>query len=78
MFEIEHLTVDDLIEEITVEPEIKYPSCNSKFSQRKNLYVHVRKFHDDDVLLDLLPAKSSKCEYCDKTFLNKKSLGSYS
>ena len=60
-----------------MESEIKCPSCGIKFTQKKSLYCHVRKFHDEKLVSDLLPAKDCFCQFCDKKFLNKKSLDTH-
>jgi len=41
------------------------------------LYCHVRRFHDEKLMSDLLPAKDCSCQFCDKQFLNKKSLNTH-
>lgn len=59
---------------IKEDSEIKYPSCGINFTKRKSLYYHVRRFHDEKLITDLLPAKDCSCQFCDKKFFNKKSL----
>ncbi|KAF0698030.1 zinc finger and BTB domain-containing protein 6-like [Aphis craccivora] len=60
-----------------METEIKCPSCGITFTQKKSLYCHVRKFHDEKLVSHLLSAKDCICQFCDKKFLNKKSLDTH-
>lgn len=52
---------------------IKCTICNKIFSQRKNLYLHTRKFHDTE----LLPVKKYECQVCNNHFLSTATLNTH-
>jgi len=53
--------------------EIKCSICDTKFTQKKNLYAHLRNIHGSDSLA----VNNFICTVCEKTFKVQKTLDSH-